>query len=55
MQGEYFGANMPEYLTRYLERVVAEDLERKMVFIAGPPQAGKTTFAMHLCATRPKI
>jgi predicted AAA+ superfamily ATPase len=37
------------YITRYLESSVTEDLSRKMVFIGGPRQAGKTTLAKHLC------
>jgi predicted AAA+ superfamily ATPase len=34
--------------TRSLARVVAEDLRRKMVFVAGPRQVGKTTLARGL-------
>ena len=34
--------------TRYLEAQVARDLERKMVFVAGPRQVGKTTLAQNL-------
>lgn len=30
---------------RYLAQQVREDLERKMVFVAGPRQVGKTTLA----------
>ena len=37
------------YLERYIEPFVARDLNRKMVFIAGPRQSGKTTLAKHLC------
>lgn len=37
-----------EYLPRYLERNVELDLENKMVFLAGPRQVGKTTFAKAL-------
>lgn len=33
---------------RYLAAQVARDLERKMVFLAGPRQVGKTTLARHL-------
>ena len=33
---------------RYLEAQVARDLERKMVFVAGPRQVGKTTLARRL-------
>lgn len=41
---------MSDYLARYLESPVTEDLESKMVFIGGPRQAGKTTLAKHLCS-----
>ena len=40
---------MAEYVTRYLEPSISEDLQRKMVFIGGPRQSGKTTLAKHLC------
>ena len=40
---------MPAYLSRYIENAVREDLSRKMVFIGGPRQSGKTTLAKHLC------
>ncbi len=33
------------YVRRYLEDAVKEDLQKKMVFIAGPRQSGKTTLA----------
>jgi predicted AAA+ superfamily ATPase len=33
------------YNTRYLESYIVEDLEKKMVFISGPRQSGKTTLA----------
>lgn len=33
---------------RYIEPLVLTDLDRKMVFIAGPRQSGKTTFAEDL-------
>jgi predicted AAA+ superfamily ATPase len=33
---------------RYLEAQVAQDLLRKMVFVSGPRQVGKTTLAMSL-------
>ena len=41
---------MSDYLSRYLEPPVAADLNRKMVFVGGPRQAGKTTLAKHLCS-----
>jgi hypothetical protein len=31
--------------TRYLSPFIKEDLSKKMVFIGGPRQVGKTTFA----------
>ena len=34
--------------TRYLEAQVRRDLRRKMVFLAGPRQVGKTTLAKRL-------
>jgi len=40
---------MPKYLSRYIEMPVRSDLNRKMVFVAGPRQSGKTTLAKHLC------
>lgn len=40
---------MAEYLPRYIESSVKRDLQRKMVFVGGPRQAGKTTLAKHLC------
>ena len=33
---------------RYLTRQVLADLDRKMVFVAGPRQVGKTTLALSL-------
>ncbi len=41
---------MKEYIGRYIEAAAQEDLKRKMVFIGGPRQSGKTTMAKHLCA-----
>lgn len=37
---------------RYLEQILAEDLKEKMVFIGGPRQVGKTTFAKALAGHR---
>ena len=31
---------------RYLKKPVAEDLEDRMIFVGGPRQVGKTTFAL---------
>lgn len=39
---------MGKYISRYIEKAVSEDVKRKMVFIGGPRQAGKTTLAKHL-------
>ena len=38
-----------DYLRRYIEKTVSEDLKRKMVFVGGPRQSGKTTMAKRLC------
>ncbi|MBW2000345.1 MAG: ATP-binding protein [Deltaproteobacteria bacterium] len=38
------------YIPRYIERHLLKDLARKMVFVAGPRQVGKTTMAKVLCA-----
>ena len=35
-------------MKRYLEAVIAQDLKRKMVFLSGPRQVGKTTLAEQL-------
>lgn len=40
---------MVEYLRRYIEEAVTHDLKRKMVFVGGPRQSGKTTMAKRLC------
>lgn len=40
---------MVGYRLRYVERAVTNDLKRKMVFIGGPRQSGKTTLAKWLC------
>jgi len=40
---------MSDYRTRGIEAAVVQDLARKMVFIGGPRQAGKTSMAKHLC------
>jgi predicted AAA+ superfamily ATPase len=40
---------MAKYIARTIETPVTEDVKRKMVFIGGPRQAGKTTLAKHLC------
>jgi predicted AAA+ superfamily ATPase len=38
---------------RYLEAQVRRDLKRKMVFVAGPRQVGKTTLAKQIVGARP--
>src|SRR3972149_5820517 len=38
-----------KHIIRYIEQAVKEDVKRKMVFIGGPRQSGKTTLAKHLC------
>jgi uncharacterized protein len=40
---------MVDYIPRYIHRQVKEDVARKMVFIGGPRQTGKTTLAKRLC------
>jgi len=39
------GRSLSSTRTRYLQDVVQEDLEKKMVFLGGPRQVGKTTLA----------
>ena len=38
-------------MKRYLEDYIIKDLEKKMVFLAGPRQVGKTTIARHILDT----
>ncbi len=40
-------------LERYLVPQIRRDLERKMVFVAGPRQVGKTTLALGLPGAAP--
>ena len=42
---------MPDIIGRYIEAGIKQDLKHKMVFLAGPRQAGKTTFAKYLLET----
>jgi predicted AAA+ superfamily ATPase len=42
-------------LTRYLVPQIRHDLARKMVFVAGPRQVGKTTLVRRLPGDRPDI
>ncbi len=37
---------MGKILKRYLKKTVEQDLVERMVFVGGPRQAGKTTFAL---------
>ena len=39
---------VPNTLPRYLAGPIKDDLERKMVFLGGPRQVGKTTLALNL-------
>jgi predicted AAA+ superfamily ATPase len=43
------GAKMIAYMPQYIEQPVTEDIHRKIVFISGPRQSGKTTLAKHFC------
>ena len=43
------GIKLVDYLSRYIEKAVSDDLSRKMVFVGGPRQSGKTTMAKRLC------
>jgi uncharacterized protein len=45
---------MTTYKERSITSAVQHDLLRKMVFVAGPRQAGKITFARHLCTIEGK-
>src|SRR5262245_12700779 len=40
-------------MERYLARQIVSDLTRKMVFVGGPRQVGKTTLALEILANRP--
>ncbi len=42
----------PDSLHRYISKNVQEDLKHKMVFVGGPRQVGKTTFALQLLGPR---
>jgi tartrate dehydratase beta subunit/fumarate hydratase class I family protein len=42
-------------LTRHLEKPIPEDLEEKIVFIAGPRQVDKTTLAQAIGPTNVKF
>ena len=45
-------ASGPTALPRYLATPVRDDLQRKMVFLGGPRQVGKTTLALGLLGAR---
>jgi len=38
-----------KYISRYIEGSVLDDVKRKMVFVGGRRQSGKTTMAKFLC------
>jgi len=40
---------MGKYIHRYIQKPVINDLSRKMIFIGGPRQSGKTTLAKYIC------
>lgn len=42
----------PRFNPRYLEAVIADDLKKKMVFLSGPRQVGKTTLSKRLLGRR---
>jgi len=44
------GLKIVEYVERHIETAVTEDLAKKMVFISGPRQSGKTTLAKRILA-----
>ena len=39
-----------DYISRYVEKKVSDDLTSKMVFVGRPRQSGKTTMAKRLCS-----
>ncbi len=39
---------MTDIIKRYIETHIEKDISRKMVFLAGPRQSGKTTFGKYL-------
>jgi len=41
---------LSDYISRYIEKKVSDDLTSKMVFVGGPRQTGKTTMAKRLCS-----
>lgn len=43
---------MDEYISRYLETSILDHVKRKIVFVGGPLQSGKTTLAKSLCRQR---
>ena len=45
-------ASRPKALHRYLRPPIEDDLRRKMVFLGGPRQVGKTTLALTLLWAR---
>lgn len=43
-----------KYIKRYIEKSVLSDLDRKMVFVGGPRQTGKTTLAKNIIHNKEK-
>ena len=41
-------------MERAQKQAILRDLQKKMVLLAGPRQAGKTTLAKHISSTRHK-
>ena len=39
-------------MERYLNKLIAQDLRRKLVFVTGPRQVGKTTLSQELAQRR---
>ena len=39
---------MPIYLKRAIEGQIKKDVAKKMVFLAGPRQTGKTSLSLHI-------
>jgi len=37
-----------DYIKRFIEKNIIEDLNKKMVFVAGPRQCGKTTLTKRI-------
>ena len=46
---EYFPRTGKPVMKRYCEPYIIQDISKKMVFIGGPRQVGKTTLSQALC------